>query len=173
MSEPEGDRMSEPIELLVNGTPTTVAVDPLTPLREVLGEQLGLRSVREPCGVGACGACTVLVGGHAVKACLRPVGLVGDRDVTTAEGLPRDDEVVAAFASRNAFQCGYCIPGFVMTVHALLATNPPPSPDVIRNELAGNLCRCGSYGAILEAVGDLLALDSTQPARPSPPLQPG
>lgn len=156
--------MNEPIMLMVNGTSRAVTVDPLTPLREVLGEQLGLRSVREPCGVGACGACSVVVAKRVVKACLWAVGLVGEEEVTTAEGLSADDPVVAAFAARNAFQCGYCIPGFVMTIKGLLASKSPLSSDDVRNALAGNLCRCGSYGAILEAVSDLLA--ANPPARP-------
>jgi aerobic-type carbon monoxide dehydrogenase small subunit (CoxS/CutS family) len=141
----------------VNGVAAEVAADPLTSLRAVLGETLGLRTVREPCGVGACGACTVLIGDRPVKSCLRPVGLVGDAEIQTAEGLAPDDPVVAALAARNAFQCGFCIPGFVMAVYGLLSVDPAPTPDAIRSALAGNLCRCGSYTLIVEAVLDLAA----------------
>jgi aerobic-type carbon monoxide dehydrogenase small subunit (CoxS/CutS family) len=147
----------EPVRIVVNGRPRETVADPLTPLRTVLGEELDLRSVREPCGVGACGACTVLVGGQPVKSCLCPVGLVGDREVVTAEGLAIDDPVVGALASHNAFQCGYCVPGFVLAIHGLLAVDPAPRPEAIREALLGNLCRCGSYALILEAVAGLVA----------------
>jgi aerobic-type carbon monoxide dehydrogenase small subunit (CoxS/CutS family) len=150
----------ESCRLDVNGAPAVFDGDPLTPLRSVLGEMLGLRSVREPCGVGACGACTVLVDGRPVKSCLIPVGLVAGSAVTTAEGLPSDDPVVGAFVARNAFQCGYCIPGFVMAVHGLRSEGgrvpDPPDAPTIREALTGNLCRCGSYGPILEAARDVL-----------------
>jgi nicotinate dehydrogenase subunit A len=155
--------MTERIDLNVNGVHRSIEADPLTPLRTVLGETLGLRSVREPCGVGACGACTVLVDEQPVKTCLRPVGLVGEGVITTAEGLASDDRVIRAFASRNAFQCGYCIPGFVMTVHALLAGPPLAGDEAVRSALAGNLCRCGSYTLILDAVEDLLRDSSPEP----------
>lgn len=148
--------MSDGLRLDVNGSAIRVAVDELTPLRTVLGEHLGLRSVREPCGVGACGACTVLVGGRPVKSCLRPVGLVGDDPVVTVEGLAADDPVVARLAARNAFQCGFCIPGFVMAIHGLLTTERAPTADAITEALSGNLCRCGSYSLIVEAVTDLV-----------------
>jgi aerobic-type carbon monoxide dehydrogenase small subunit (CoxS/CutS family) len=148
--------MTERLELDVNGERRPIDDDPLTPLRTVLGQTLGLRSVREPCAVGACGACTVLVDRRPVKSCLRPVGLVGDGAITTAEGLSNDDRVLAAFVAHDAFQCGFCIPGFVMSVHALLAGELPAGPEAVREALAGNLCRCGSYTLILEAVEDLL-----------------
>jgi aerobic-type carbon monoxide dehydrogenase small subunit (CoxS/CutS family) len=106
--------------------------------------------------VGACGACTVLIGGRPVKSCLQAVGLVGDAEVTTVEGLAADDPVVTAFAAANAFQCGFCIPGFVMAARALLAADPAPDAERVREALAGNLCRCGSYSLILEAVLGLL-----------------
>lgn len=159
--------------LRVNGAAVDVAVDDdgLAPLSSALHDGLGLRSVREACGVGACGACSVLVDGRPVKACLQAVGLVGDAEVTTVEGLPPDDPVVAAFAARNAFQCGYCIPGFVIAVHGLLAAQPAPSEAEVRRALAGNLCRCGSYTLILEAVADVIA--GLPPAAPAtPPAEP-
>jgi aerobic-type carbon monoxide dehydrogenase small subunit (CoxS/CutS family) len=171
----------ERLTLHVNGERTMVELDPLTPLRTVLGNILGLRSVREPCGVGACGACTVLVDGQPVKSCLAAVGLIGDAPITTTEGLSPDDPVVAAFVARGAFQCGFCIPGFVMAAHGLLGTAagqtagrtadgpaPPPTPEDIRAALAGNLCRCGSYGPILAAVNDVLSSEPTKPARADP-----
>jgi aerobic-type carbon monoxide dehydrogenase small subunit (CoxS/CutS family) len=147
--------VTDPIHLHVNGRAVDVPVDPLTPLRTVLGELLGLRSVRMPCGVGACGACTVLVDGRPVKCCLHPAGLAEGRTILTAEGLPLDDPVAAAFAAGSAFQCGFCSPGFVMAVHGLLGEVPAPDDAAVRVALTGNLCRCGSYPLILEAVRGL------------------
>jgi aerobic-type carbon monoxide dehydrogenase small subunit (CoxS/CutS family) len=150
--------MAERFLLRVNDVAVEVEADPLAPLCDVLDEELALHSVRQPCGVGACGACTVLVDGRPVKSCLQAVGLIGSAEVTTVEGLPRDDRVVAAFAAANAFQCAFCIPGFVLATHALLAADPSPTTQTVRDALAGNLCRCGSYSLILEAV---LGLAST------------
>ena len=151
--------MTDQIVLRVNARTVEVAANPLTSLRQALGETLALRSVREPCGVGACGACTVLVNGRPVKSCLQAVGLVGDAEVLSVEGLPANDPVVAAFAASNAFQCGFCIPGFVMAARGLLESNPRPTAEAVRDALAGNLCRCGSYSLIVEAVMTLATGD--------------
>jgi aerobic-type carbon monoxide dehydrogenase small subunit (CoxS/CutS family) len=151
--------MNGPVQLTVNGRRVEVAVDPLTALRTVLGEVLGLRSVRQPCSVGVCGGCTVLVDGHPVKSCLHPVGLVVDRPITTSEGLPPNDAVQAAFVAAGAVQCGYCTPGFVMTIHGLLAGDGPLDDEGIHAGLTGNLCRCGTYCRILEAVRSLRSID--------------
>jgi aerobic-type carbon monoxide dehydrogenase small subunit (CoxS/CutS family) len=153
--------MTDRVRLRVNGEVSDIPAEPLRSLGDVLGEELGLRSVRQPCGVGACGACTVLVANQPVKSCLQAAALVGDREVVTTESLPPDDPVLAAFAARNAFQCGYCVPGFVMSTRALLAADPAPTPEVVREGLAGNLCRCGSYSLILEAVLALVSAEST------------
>lgn len=152
--------MTERFRLRVNGRRVEVAADPLDSLREALGERLALRSVREPCGVGACGACTVLVDGRPVRSCLQAVGLLADAEVMTVEGLAPDDPVVTAFAAANAFQCGFCTPGFVMSTKALLTTEPAPEPAAVPQALAGNLCRCGSYSLILEAVRAALSVSS-------------
>jgi aerobic-type carbon monoxide dehydrogenase small subunit (CoxS/CutS family) len=149
--------VTERFRLRVNGRSVEVAADPLDSLRAALGEGLGLRSVREPCGVGACGACTVLVDGRPVRSCLQAVGLLGSSEVTTVEGLAPDDPVVVAFATANAFQCGFCTPGFVLSAKALLAADHAPEPGAVREALAGNLCRCGSYSLILEAVRGALS----------------
>jgi CO/xanthine dehydrogenase Mo-binding subunit/aerobic-type carbon monoxide dehydrogenase small subunit (CoxS/CutS family) len=141
-----------PIELTVDGRLVRLSVDPLLPLQEVLAERLGIRSVRAPCGVGVCGACTVLVGGRAIRSCLRPVGLAAGREVVTSDGLAADDEVRAAFVAAGAAQCGSCIPGAVLAARDLLARDPQPDDGAIRRGLAGNLCRCGTYGRILDAV---------------------
>lgn len=159
--------MTQPFRIRVNGATVDVAADPLESLRGVLGGQLALHSVREPCGVGACGACTVLIDGRPVKSCLQAVGLVGEAEVTTVEGLPSDDPVVTAFAAANAFQCGFCTPGFVMATEGLLAGGQAPDLERAREALAGNLCRCGSYSLIVEAVSGLLADASETRLEPS------
>lgn len=112
----------------------------------------GLRSVRETCGIGVCGACTVLIDGMPMSSCLVLTPAAAGREITTAEGLAENDPVASAFHEANAFQCGYCTPGFVLTARALLAEIPNPSDEQIRHALAGNLCRCGSYLKILQAV---------------------
>ena len=112
----------------------------------------GLLSVRETCGIGVCGACTVLLDGAAVSGCLVLARAAEGRDVTTVEGLGGDDPVQRAFAAAHAFQCGYCTPGMILTAKAFLAETPSPTEEEIRVALAGNLCRCGSYVKIIEAV---------------------
>lgn len=112
----------------------------------------GLRSVRLSCGIGVCGACTVLIDGSTVSSCLMLAPMAADREVLTAEGLPDDDPVVRAFQSASAYQCGYCTPGMVLTARALLRADPSPDQDTIRHAMAGNLCRCGSYVKIVDAI---------------------
>jgi aerobic-type carbon monoxide dehydrogenase small subunit (CoxS/CutS family) len=141
------------VQIVVDGRPFEIAVDPLTPLREVVNAVLEDEVVVEPCAVGACGGCTVLVAGTPRLACLTPVGLVMGESVTTIRGLPPDDPIVEAFIAETAFQCAYCTPGFVLATHGLLTAHPRPSRRAIVDELAGNLCRCGSYLAIIAAVG--------------------
>ena len=110
------------------------------------------RSVRLTCGIGVCGACTVLIDGEPISSCLVLAPAASGADITTTEGFDEDDPVASAFQEVSAFQCGYCTPGFVLTARALLRENPQPSADEIRHALAGNLCRCGSYMKIAEAV---------------------
>ena len=112
----------------------------------------GFRSVRLTCGIGVCGACTVLIDGEPISSCLVLAPAASGADITTTESLPDDDPVGLAFQEVSAFQCGYCTPGFVLTTRAFLSENPNPSDDEIRHALAGNLCRCGSYMKIAEAV---------------------
>jgi aerobic-type carbon monoxide dehydrogenase small subunit (CoxS/CutS family) len=112
----------------------------------------GMRSVRETCGIGVCGACTVLIDGSVMSSCLVLAPAAAGSNVETAEGLAEDDHVATAFDEANAFQCGYCTPGFVLTVRAVLAEIPNPNDEQIRHALAGNLCRCGSYVKIVKAV---------------------
>ena len=112
----------------------------------------GLRSVRSTCGIGVCGACTVLVDGLPISSCLVLAPAAAGAAIATAEGLADDDPVARAFMEVSAFQCGYCTPGFVLTAKALLSEVPNPTDDEIRHALAGNLCRCGSYMKIAKAV---------------------
>ena len=138
----------------VNSRPHTFTCEDDARLLDVLRDELGLGSVREGCGVGACGACTVLLDGRPVSSCLVYAARCEGARVQTVEALGNGelDPVQAAFVDAGALQCGYCTPGFVLSVHALLAENPSPSDDEIRDYLAGNLCRCGAYLEILEAV---------------------
>lgn len=146
--------MTDTIELIVNGVRHRVPVEADDLLLDVLRTSAGVTSAREGCGVGACGACTVLADGRSVSSCLaRAVRYDGAR-ITTADGLPDDDPVVDAFVARRAMQCGYCIPGFVLMSHELLAENPDPSDAEIAGHLEGNICRCGTYQEIVAAVRD-------------------
>jgi aerobic-type carbon monoxide dehydrogenase small subunit (CoxS/CutS family) len=147
----------ELIEFELNGRPEAAAANPEEPLLDLLRRQFKTFSVRESCGIGICGACTVSVDGKQVSSCLMLAGQAAGRSVETAELLSEDGElhpIQQAFAEHNAFQCSYCTPGFLMATRELLAENPAPSLDEIRAHLAGNLCRCGSYLKIIEAVSD-------------------
>lgn len=143
--------MSSDVVLQVNGVRhrVTVADDDL--LLEVL-RRTGFTSVREGCGVGACGACTVLADGHSVSSCLARAVRYDGVPLTTADGLPQDDDVVDEFVAAGAMQCGYCIPGFVLMGHELLAENPTPTREEIAAHLEGNICRCGTYQEICAAI---------------------
>jgi nicotinate dehydrogenase subunit A len=141
--------------ITVNGQPHRVEADPETPLLYVLRNELNLNAAKFGCGLSQCGACTVHVAGEPVRSCVFPVGEVGDAEVTTLEGLGSLDNphpIQQAFLAEQAAQCGYCIPGFMMTAAALLAQNSQPSEDEIREALSGNLCRCGTHVRILRAV---------------------
>ena len=139
------------VELTLNGRAAALDCEPDEMLAAVLARE-GLASVRVTCGLGVCGACTVLVDGAPVSGCLMLAPHVAGREVTTVEGLGGADPVQRAFVDAHAFQCGWCTPGFVLTAKALLAENPNPSDEEIVEELGGNLCRCGSYVKIVEAV---------------------
>jgi aerobic-type carbon monoxide dehydrogenase small subunit (CoxS/CutS family) len=144
--------MTRTIELTVNGVLRRLPMADDALLLDVLRRDFGRTGVREGCGVGACGSCTVLVDGRSVSSCLVRAVRCEGAQVTTADGLPDDDPVVAAFVEARAMQCGYCIPGFVLMVHELLAEHPHPTPAQIEDHLAGNLCRCGTYAEICTAV---------------------
>jgi aerobic-type carbon monoxide dehydrogenase small subunit (CoxS/CutS family) len=139
------------IALRLNGGPVELECEPDEMLLDVLRRE-GLASVRETCRIGVCGACTVLVDGEPLSGCLTLAPLVEGREVTTAEGLGGADPVQRAFLEAHAFQCGWCTPGFMLTIKALLAENPSPCDEEITEALGGNLCRCGSYVKIVDAV---------------------
>ncbi len=140
--------------LNVNGSRHEVRAGTRT-LLEVLRDDLNLVGTKEGCGVGMCGACTVLVDGKPISGCLTLAAQVADKEILTVEGLEKDGKlhpVQQAFIDERAFQCAYCTPGFILSAIALLNENPNPSGDEIREYLSGNLCRCGSYQNILKAV---------------------
>ena len=139
----------------LNGRNVAVDVDPATPLLYVLREDLGLNGAKFGCGLGQCGACTVMLDGEAVFSCLVPLSAVANRAVKTVEGLGTVDEpgpMQRAFIEEQAAQCGYCIAGMMMRAQALLERNAGASDDEIREALAPNLCRCGTHRRILRAV---------------------
>jgi aerobic-type carbon monoxide dehydrogenase small subunit (CoxS/CutS family) len=144
-----------PIAFRVNGVMQTVTVEPRVTLLRALRNHLGLTGAKEVCERGACGGCTVLFDGEPICACLMlAVDAVG-HEITTVEGLGTPEQmspVQAAFAECDAFQCGFCTPGFVVASTALLAKNPTPGLAEIKAGLSGNLCRCGTYSRIFEAV---------------------
>ena len=140
--------------LNVNGNKYEAQVGTRT-LLEVLRDDLGLVGTKEGCGVGMCGACTVLVDGKPVSGCLTLAVQVVGKDILTVEGLEKEGKlhpIQQAFIDERAFQCAYCTPGFILSTMALLNENPSPSEDEMRGYLSGNLCRCGSYQNVLKAV---------------------
>lgn len=140
------------VHLTVNGVRRRIGVADGELLLDVLRREFGTTSVREGCGVGACGACTVLVSGHSVSSCLARAARYDGAEITTADGLPDDDDVVEEFVTARAMQCGYCIPGFVLMAHELLAENPRPTDQDVAEHLEGNICRCGTYAEIRTAI---------------------
>jgi aerobic-type carbon monoxide dehydrogenase small subunit (CoxS/CutS family) len=140
------------VELLLNGRRVAFEAGAGESLLEALRRDSGLRSVRATCGIGVCGACTVLLDGQPVSACLMLAPQAAGREVTTVEGLPPDDPVPRAFGDARAFQCGYCTPGMILTASSLLREEPNPSDEQVAEALGGNLCRCGCYPRIVEAV---------------------
>jgi nicotinate dehydrogenase subunit A len=141
--------------LIVNGMPHQLDIDPSTPLLYALRNQLGLHGAKYGCGLGQCGACTVIVGDKPVFSCLMPVAAIGNRSVRTIEGLGSTDKpgkLQQAFIDKQAAQCGYCIAGMVMRAQALLDRVPSPTDEQIRAHMEPNLCRCGTHMRILAAI---------------------
>jgi nicotinate dehydrogenase subunit A len=143
------------INIKVNGAMHSVPAEPDTPLLYVLRNDLGLNAAKFGCGLAQCGACTVLVDGKPVRSCVTPIDTLGQSEITTLEGLgtiERPHPLQAAFMTEQASQCGYCIPGIIMSAKALLDHNPQPSEADVRQALALNLCRCGTHMRIVRAV---------------------
>lgn len=142
-------------ELLVNGKRRRVKAEADTPLLWVLRDQLRLTGTKFGCGEGACGACTVLLGGLAVRSCTVTVSEAGKKPVTTIEGLAAGDKlhpVQQAFLDASAYQCGYCTPGMILAAAALLDEMPAPSAEETSQRLEDHICRCGTYPRIVDAV---------------------
>jgi xanthine dehydrogenase YagT iron-sulfur-binding subunit len=148
------------VALRVNGTEHRLTLDARTTLLDALREHLGLTGSKKGCGLGQCGACTVLMDGKRVKSCLSLAALVEGRDITTIEGLAQGGELhplQAAFIERDAFQCGYCTSGQIMAGIACIAEGHAGSPQEIREWMSGNICRCGAYDGIAAAIQDAAA----------------
>ncbi len=144
-----------PIRLTVNGRPRELVVAPHHTLLDVLRDELGLTGTKACCLVGECGACTVMIDGRTVDSCLVLAAEADGTAVTTVEGLAHDGELSRlqqAFVDCGAVQCGFCIPGQLMSAHALLVDKPHPDAAEVKEALAGNLCRCAGYEQIVEAV---------------------
>ena len=158
------------VTLKVNGAEHQVDVDPETPLLYVLRNDLGLHAAKFGCGLGQCGACTVMIDGAAVMSCVVPILMVEGRAITTVEGLGTLDDpgpMQRAFMEEQAAQCGYCIAGMMMRAQALLDRKPAATEDDVRAELEPNLCRCGTHMRIVRAVmraGALMEQGATAPA---------
>ena len=147
--EPEGIRFN------LNGAATTVRLNPDTPLLTALRSELGLSGSHFGCGTGHCGACSVLLHGRAVSSCDLPLWAVAGKSVTTVEGLGSarsPHPLQSAFIAEQAVQCGYCVPGILISAAALLAQNPDPSEAEVRAALDRNLCRCGAHNRMVRAV---------------------
>ena len=147
--------MSQPKVLRINGRPATVEAPDDMPLLWVLRDLLGLTGTKFGCGIAQCGACTVHIDGKPVRSCLLPVGSVGDRAVTTIEGIgatPAGAKAQKAWLDLEVVQCGYCQSGQIMSAAALLASTPNPDDEDIDAAMAGNICRCGTYVRIRDAI---------------------
>ena len=143
------------IRFNLNGRDVSIDVPPDTPLLYVLRNDYGINGSRFGCGLGQCGACSVLLDGVSIRSCIVPIGQVNDRQVTTLEGLGNRDDphlLQQAFIEEQAMQCGYCSGGIMISAAALLAANPDPDETAIRRALEGHICRCGTHSRIIRAV---------------------
>jgi isoquinoline 1-oxidoreductase subunit alpha len=144
-----------PFEIKINGTDHTVDVDSDIPLLWVLRDVLGMTGTKFGCGMALCGACTVHFNGAPVRSCVFPVGSIGDAEITTIEAIgvtPAGQKIQKAWLDLEVIQCGYCQPGQIMSASALIASNPNPTDADIDAAMAGNICRCGTYLRIREAI---------------------
>ena len=152
----------ELVELKVNGRSSELAIEPCALLLDVLRQELQLTGSKRGCDDSSCGACTVLVDGVAMLSCTLLAGSCQGQAITTIEGVSEHGSLAAiqkAYGDRGGAQCGYCTPGFVMTVKSLLAENPDPSEDDVRNALSSNLCRCTGYNQMYEAIRAAIAAE--------------
>jgi carbon-monoxide dehydrogenase small subunit len=143
------------INLTVNNRPYRLSVLPWRTLLEVIRENLGLTGTKEGCGLGECGACTVLIDGRAVNSCLVLAAEAEGKEITTIEGLADGDKLhplQQAFVDHGGLQCGFCTPGMILSAKALLDENPTPTEEEIKQGIAGNLCRCTGYAKIIESI---------------------
>lgn len=139
----------------LNGKELVVDIEPSMVLLDLLREHFGLTGTKHGCGEGDCGACSVIVDGKLIDSCITPAFAVFGKNILTIEGLSDGDElhpIQKALLNTGAFQCGYCMPGMSMAIKSLLDTNSNPSEQEIKNAISGNLCRCGSYSLVVEAV---------------------
>jgi len=147
--------MEETISFQLNGKKTDVLIDPTQTLLWVLRNHFGLTGTKYGCGMGFCGACTILIDNEPVRSCTIPLGDVKGKNVVTIEGLASDGQLhplQKAFVDHDAMQCGYCTPGMIMNATGLLLKNPSPSMDQIKEGMENNFCRCGAHVRIVEAV---------------------
>ena len=147
------------VDMTLNGSETSVEIEPRELLLDVLRERLSLKGAKRSCDVQVCGACTVLVDGMPTSSCTTLCADVHGRQVTTIEGLASGknlDPVQRAFIAHGALQCGFCTPGMILAVKSMLALDPNPSEEAIRHYLRGNICRCTGYVKIIEAILDLV-----------------
>lgn len=146
------------VNMFVNGKPVSVHIKPYARLLDVIREELGLTGTKEGCGIGECGACTVIVDGKSVNSCLTLAASMEGKHITTIEGLMENDKlhpIQQAFIDHHALQCGFCTPGLILSAKALLDNNPNPTREEIKIGISGNLCRCTGYEQIIEAVEDV------------------
>jgi carbon-monoxide dehydrogenase small subunit len=143
------------LRFMLNGEEKSLDIDPGISALKLIRDVLDLKGTKEGCGIGECGACTIVVDGKAVNACLMFAAQLDGRDVLTVEGLGKGGElhpIQQSFVEHHAVQCGYCTPGILMSTHALLENNPQPRREEIVKAISGNLCRCTGYQSIIDAV---------------------
>ena len=156
---PSTSTFALPVTLHVNGQPRTITVEPNVTLLDLLREQLQLTGAKKGCDHGQCGACTVLVDGKRINSCLKLAVTLDGAEITTIEGIGTKealDPLQQAFIDRDAFQCGYCTPGQICSAKALLAEDVAKTREEVREWMSGNLCRCGAYSNITDAIMDVM-----------------